>query len=120
MDYTSFKKNTIAIVHSSCKHAIPTNTCVYFLDRANMRVKDHLRETSFTNGTETTPLISGTTNGTYAGVRTDKDKKKAENTKGGPSLFKVLVKCFGLQLFKGWMCKLMYDFLQFVNPMILR
>lgn len=77
-----------------------------------------LQETSFTNRSysgETTPLLNAR-NKTYEGDK--KAEMKDEKTKG-PSLFKVLVKCFGGQILIGWMCKFLYDLLQFVSPLIL-
>ena len=46
-----------------------------------------------------------------------KDKKKDPP---GPSLLKVLVKVYGGDILFGWGCKLIYDGLQFVNPMVLK
>ena len=67
---------------------------------------------------ERTPLISSGGKKNYDGKTKgdDEDKKKTK----GPSLFKVLVKCFGGQILIGWMCKFIYDLLQFVSPMILK
>ena len=39
---------------------------------------------------------------------------------GGPSLLKVIIKNFGGSIAKGWACKLIYDGLQFVNPLVLK
>ncbi|XP_053408516.1 multidrug resistance-associated protein 1-like isoform X2 [Mercenaria mercenaria] len=79
--------------------------------------KSHLQETSFIQqSTERTPLINTKSKQKYDGD--SKGAKKEEKTKG-PSLFKVLVKNFGGQILIGWMCKFLYDLLQFVNPMIL-
>ncbi|GAB1601926.1 multidrug resistance-associated protein 1-like [Argonauta hians] len=49
-------------------------------------------------------------------------KKKEEKKKGlkKPSLFRVLTKTFGWTLLKSHLCKLCYDLLQFVNPILLR
>lgn len=72
-------------------------------------------------------MIAGTTNASYdenskknGGIGSRKDANKPEKKTGGPSLFKVIVKCFGGQLIRGWACKLIYDLLQFVNPMVLK
>nr|AJG01605.1 ATP-binding cassette sub-family C member 1 [Dreissena polymorpha] len=66
---------------------------------------------------------SNSINSTTSGDSKDrKEGGKAEEktkSKGGPSLLKVIVKCFGGAMLKGWACKLIYDGLQFVSPMIL-
>ncbi|XP_052804271.1 multidrug resistance-associated protein 1-like isoform X1 [Mya arenaria] len=85
-------------------------------------------ETSFTNrltsSSEHTPLLasSGGKYGINASTKKEDDKKKENETKknqASPSLLKVIVKCFGWAILKGWACKLVYDGLQFVSPLVL-
>ncbi|XP_076457656.1 multidrug resistance-associated protein 1-like [Babylonia areolata] len=47
------------------------------------------------------------------------DKAGAKKKKKEPSLLKVLVKTYGLDLLQSHFCKLIYDLLQFVNPQLL-
>ncbi|KAL4228773.1 hypothetical protein ACF0H5_011815 [Mactra antiquata] len=80
----------------------------------------HVAETSFMGApSEKAPLINSSRHmgeSSKYGSTTPKEKEKKSS---GPSLFKVIVKCFGGQILIGWMCKFIYDLLQFVNPMIL-
>ncbi|CAI9737156.1 resistance-associated 1-like [Octopus vulgaris] len=48
------------------------------------------------------------------------DKKKKKDNQAKPSLLRALFKSFGWTLFKSHCCKICYDLLQFVNPLMLR
>jgi hypothetical protein len=47
--------------------------------------------------------------------RREKDKKKVVEA----SLMKVLMKTYGREVLVSWFFKMVYDFLQFVNPQLL-
>lgn len=45
---------------------------------------------------------------------------KPEKPQNKASLTKTLFKVYGVDLFKSWGCKLVYDFLQFTSPLLLK
>ncbi|XP_041372529.1 multidrug resistance-associated protein 1-like [Gigantopelta aegis] len=68
------------------------------------------------SSSERTPLLGNGSKKEEFTFKGDKpDKKKLKEA----SLFKVLCKTYFWEISKSWLCKVVYDFLQFVSPMIL-
>lgn len=88
---------------------------VYVWYRHGDKVSHHAQQHE---PTETTSLLASTDvsigNGAVKGGKPDKKSKMVE-----ASLFRVLVKTYGLEFLKSFVCKLIYDLLQFVGPMLL-
>lgn len=64
---------------------------------------------------EKTPLLrqrTETSEVEFRGIKVEKKKSKA-------SLFRVLVRVYGLDFLRAWGCKFLYDLLQFVSPTLL-
>ncbi|GFR77571.1 multidrug resistance-associated protein 1, partial [Elysia marginata] len=79
---------------------------------------------------ERTPLL-GTSTGKHSGPadvtfdippKSGSEAKVPQDSKKGElpaSLFKAMAKIYGFDLLKAHLCKLIYDLLQFVNPILL-
>ncbi|XP_074651922.1 multidrug resistance-associated protein 1-like isoform X2 [Tubulanus polymorphus] len=93
--------------------------------------RDERRRTSSNNmkisEDERTPLLTSTSSrgssrqgydGERVDVKIEDGKTKKEELH--PSLVKVMVKCYGPTMLKAHLCKLIYDFMTFVNPLLLK
>ena len=58
--------------------------------------------------------------GSISSAGSGADVKDAGRPRFRASLFKALVRTYGPDLFRSWLCKLVYDLLQFVNPQLLK
>jgi hypothetical protein len=73
-----------------------------------MQRQDHIQEeTPFLGSDDETDVMI------KKGITAEKPQNKA-------SLIKVLCLVYGADLFKSWGCKMVYDFLQFVSPILLK
>lgn len=92
-------------------------------NRQKLPIDSPSQETSFMNpraqSERSLLLNSGNRRSYNTQSSTSREATSKEKKTKGPSLFKVIVKVFGKEVFLGWFCKMIYDFLQYVNPMVL-